>query len=337
MPEGHTKFLLSGTVGEYHDARSGGLFDIDEKTGRAEALFDFGERTGFSTYSATTKPGTDEVVVLRAFRGDSDIGILELVDVNTRETTLQQQIPLEYEEFSHFTFASLELYSKGQGVQTRVYFSTMDGSFHAYSEVESERWYREESLAYIKDVEFVDLPERKLWTQDVNEAGHQKSSQNVTIVERYLERLSSHVLQLKSLPAFLISYANPSSLFTKAPVAVEYSEVQIGAANRTTPALYRDQFGLRKVIVFSTEKGKMVAVDSGNKGQIVWSRYFGYGHDIKDVVIVRQANVRLPPVLAVIAETVDGGVSAQKPLFLFSLTFGIHIDVTCVDILHFIF
>lgn len=302
--------MLSGTVGEYHDARSSGLFDIDEKTGKPLALFDFGERTGFSSYSATTKPGTDEVVVLRAYREDSDIGVLELVDANTRDTTLQQQIPLAYDKFSHFTFASLELYSKGQGVQTRVYFSTMDGSFHSYSEVESERWYREESLAYIKDVEFVDLPERKLWTQDVNEAGHRKSSRNVTLIERYVERLSSHVLQLKDLPAFLISYANPSSLFTKAPVAVEYSEVQIGAANNTIPPLYRDQFGLRKVLVFSTEKGKMVAVDSGNKGQIVWSRYFGWGHDIKNVVVVRQANVRLPPILAVIAETIDGGVSS---------------------------
>ncbi|KAI8606156.1 hypothetical protein EDD21DRAFT_315482 [Dissophora ornata] len=307
LPDGHTKFILSGTVGEYNDAKSGGLLEINEKSGKFVVLNDFGERTGFSTYSATTKPGTDEVVVLRAFREDSDTGGLELFDVTEDQVTLQEIIPLEYEKYSHFTFASLELYSKGQGIQTRIYFSTMDGSFHAYSDVESERWYREESLAYARDVEFVDLPERKLWTQDVNEAGQVKEDRSLTIVGRYVERLSSHIAQLKGLPGFILSYANPSSLFSKAPVATEYSEVQIGAPNRTVEPLYRDQFGLRKLLIFSTDKGKLVAVDSGNKGQIVWSRYYPWGHDIKNIVIVRHANVRLPPILAVIAQTIDGG------------------------------
>ncbi|KAI1297454.1 hypothetical protein EDD11_007123 [Mortierella claussenii] len=307
LPEGHTHFLLDGTVGEYHDAKSAALISIDATTGEAEVLSDFAERTGFSTYSATTKPGTDDVVVLRAFRNDEDFGALELFDVSERNVSLHQEIALPYDQYSHFTFASLELYSKGQGVQTRVFFSTMDGSFHAFSDIESECWYREESLAYTKDVEFVDLPERKLWTQDVDEEGHAKTDRNLTIIRRYVERLASHVAQLKGLPAFIVSYANPSSLFTKTPVASDYSEVQIGAPNRTIQPLYRDQFGLRKILVFSTHKGKVVAVDSANKGQIVWSRYFPWGHDIKNVVLVRHAHVRLPPVLAIIAETVDGG------------------------------
>ncbi|KAF9345507.1 hypothetical protein BGX26_003047, partial [Mortierella sp. AD094] len=307
LPEGHTSFMLGGTVGEYHDAKGAGLFRINEKTKAAEFVSDFGERTGLSTYSATTKPGTDDVVVLRAFRDDEVLGALELYDVTEDKVTLHQTIALDFEKYAHFTFASLELYSKGQGIQTRIYFSTMDGSFHAFSDIESERWYREESLAYIRDVEFVDLPERKLWTQDVDETGHAKTAKSLTIVERYIERLTAHVLQLKGLPAFVISYANPSSLFKKAPTATEYSEVQIGAPNNTIQPLYRDQFGLRKILIFSTEKGKVVAVDSGNKGQIVWSRFFPWGHDLKNIVIVRHANVRLPPVLAIVGETVDGG------------------------------
>ncbi|KAI7816781.1 hypothetical protein BC939DRAFT_467864 [Gamsiella multidivaricata] len=317
LPEGHTEFLLSGTVGEYNDAKSSVLFVIDEKTGKAEIVHDFGERTGFSVYSATTKPATNEVVIVRAFRQDHETGALELFDVSERKVIIEHALPLDFDKYSHFTFASLELYSKGQGVQTRVYFSTIDGSFHVYSDVESEQWYREESLAYVKDVEFVDLPERKLWTQDVDESGHVRAARNLTIIERYIERLSSHILQLKSLPAFIVSYANPSSLFNKAPVATEYSEVQIGVPNNTTQPLYRDQFGLRKILVLSTYKGKVVAVDSGDKGQIIWSRYFPWGHDIKNTVVVRHANVRLPPILAIIAETVDGG--GNKVLRLYRL------------------
>ncbi|KAF9920551.1 hypothetical protein FBU30_009610 [Linnemannia zychae] len=306
LSEGYTQFLLTGTVGEYNDAKAALLLQIDEATGKAEIVYDFGERSGFSAWSATNLPGSDEVVVLRAYRNDPEIAVLEAVSAKERKIILEKQIPLDYEKFAHFTFASLELYNKGQGVQARVYFSTMDGSFHAYSDIESENWYREESLAYAKDVEIVDLPERKLWTQDSDEIGHTKSTKDESIVSRYIERVTLHISQLKDLPAFILSYANPSSLFTKAPVAVPYSEVQIGA-NKTIQPLYRDQFGLRKVLIFSTEKGKIVAVDSGNKGQIIWSRFFSMGHDIKNLFIVRHANVRLPPVLAVIAQTEDGG------------------------------
>ncbi|KAG0275120.1 hypothetical protein BGZ95_009165 [Linnemannia exigua] len=305
LPEGYTEFLLAGTVGEYNDAKAAVLLNIDA-SGKADIVYDFGERTGFSAWSATTLPGTEEVVVLRAYRDDPEVAVLEVVNTKERKITLEQQIPLDFDKFAHFTFASLELYNKGQGIQTRAYFSTLDGSFHAFSDVEFESWYREESLAYAKDVEIVDLPERKLWTQDVDETGHVKSAKNESIVAHYIERLTSHVLQLKDLPAFMLSYANPSSLFTRAPVAVPYSEVEIGV-NKTIQPLYRDQFGLRKILIFSTEKGKIVAVDSANKGQIIWSRLFSMGHDIKNVVVVRHANVRLPPVLAVIAQTEDGG------------------------------
>jgi hypothetical protein len=317
LPEGYTEFLLVGTVGEYNDAKAAILLKVDD-AGKADIVYDFGERAGFSAWSATTLPGTEEVVVLRTYRNDPDIAVLELVNTKERKITLEQQIPLDFEKYAHFTFASLELYNKGQGLQTRAYFSTLDGSFHAFSDTEGESWYREESLAYAKDVEFVDLPERKLWTQDVNEAGHAKSAQNESIVAHYIERLTTHVLQLKDLPAFVLSYANPSSLFTRAPVAVPHSEVEIGI-NKTIQPLYRDQFGLRKVLIFSTEKGKIVAVDSANKGQIIWSRLFSMGHDIKNIIIVRHANVRLPPVLAVIAQTQDGGVSCVYLAFLLML------------------
>ncbi|KAF8952668.1 hypothetical protein BGZ46_003410, partial [Entomortierella lignicola] len=315
LPEGQTLFILGGTVGEYHDAKGAGLFKINEKTKAVEFVSDFGERTGLSTYTATTKPGTNDVVILRAFREDEESGALETFDVTEGKVMAHQSLALDFDKYAHITFAHLELYSKGQGIQSRVYFSTMDGSFHAYSEVESERWYREESLAYIRDVEFVDLPERKLWTQDVDESGHAKTVKSLTVVERYIERLTAHISQLQGLPAFIVSYANPSSLFKKAPTAIEYSEVLIGSPNNTIQPLYRDQFGLRKILIFSTEKGKVVAVDSGNKGQIIWTRFFPWGHDLKNIVVVRHANVRLPPILAIIGQTIDGGGNSVMRLY----------------------
>ncbi|KAG0344752.1 hypothetical protein BG004_004193 [Podila humilis] len=308
LPEGYTKFLLTGTVGQHHDAKGTVLVDIDEVTGRAYVVQDLGDRAGFSSYSATIKPNTEDVVILRVFREDPETGMLELNDISKPGLQpLQMAIPLDYNKFAHFSFAFLELFTRGQALQTRAYFCTMDGSFHSYTEVESERWYREESLAYVKEVEFVDLPERKLWTQDKDETGQGSAAQNASLVGRYIQRLTTHVGQLKDLPAYVLSYANPSSLFTKAPSATHYTEVTIGANNTVIQPLYRDQFGLRKVLIFGTSKGKVVAVDSANQGQIIWSRFFPWGHDIKALTVVRHANVRLPPILAMIAETVDGG------------------------------
>ncbi|KAF9165360.1 hypothetical protein DFQ26_000226 [Actinomortierella ambigua] len=303
--EGRTAFVLSAAVGEYHDAKSAILLEIDEKTSKALVTFDFLERTGFSVFSAAYKPSTQDLVILRAYRAEVESGLLELVDVTKHETTMQHEFELAHDQFGHITSASLELFNKGQD-QYRVSFTTMDGSFHSYAD--TERWYREESLAYATGVELLDLPERKLWTQEADELAHDAKAAegHLSLIDRYTQRLTMHLSQLKDLPQFLISYANPSSLFRKAPKAVPYSEVGIGASNRTLSPLYRDQFGVRKLMIVSTGKGKLVAMDTANKGQIVWSRQFNWGHDIKNVFTVRPANLRLPPLIAVVAETGDG-------------------------------
>ncbi|KAF9970863.1 hypothetical protein BGZ73_006289 [Actinomortierella ambigua] len=303
--EGRTAFVLSAAVGEYHDAKSAILLEIDEKTNKAEVTFDFREQPGFSAFSVAYKPSSQDLVVLRAYRAEVETGVLELVDVAKHETIVQHEFDLAHDKFGHFTTAALELFNKGQE-QYRVTFTTADGSFHSYSD--SERWYREESLAYATHAELVDLPERKMWTQEADELLQDKKAAEgqLSLMDRYTLRLTKHISQLKDLPQFIISYANPSSLFQKPPKAARYSEVEIGAANRTLSPLYRDQFGIRKLLIMSTGKGKLVAMDTANKGQIVWSRLFNQGHDIKHVFTVRSANVRLPPLIAVVAQTSDG-------------------------------
>lgn len=45
-----------------------------------------------------------------------------------------------------------------------------DGSVHFFKE-DSIAWNKEESLSHAIEVEFLDLPEKKLWTQEVDELG----------------------------------------------------------------------------------------------------------------------------------------------------------------------
>ncbi|KAG0240620.1 hypothetical protein BGW41_006801 [Actinomortierella wolfii] len=314
--EGRKAFVISATVGEYHDAKAALLLEIDEDTSKAKVTLDFGEQPGFSAFSAAYKPSSQDLVILHAYREETETGLLELVDVTKHEIISRYEIDLPHDEFAHFTGAALELFNKGKD-QYRAFFTTMDGSFHSFTDLDIETWYREESLAYINNAELLDLPERKLWTQEADELVQDKKAAEgqLSVLDRYTQRLMKHIGELKGLPQFIISYANPSSLFRKPPTAVPHSEVEIGAANRTLSPLYRDQFGIRKLLIVSTSKGKLVAMDTASKGQIVWSRLFSQGHDIKQIFTIRQANVRLPPLIAIVAEANGGSGSRVTRLY----------------------
>lgn len=95
-----------------------------------------------------------------------------------------------------------------------------DGSTHFFKE-NNIVWQKEESLAYAKEVEFLDLPERKLWTQEVDELGmdiyftsffffsqfnnvlflisaeQPEESEAISPFIRYIRRLRTHFEQLK--------------------------------------------------------------------------------------------------------------------------------------------
>ena len=52
----------------------------------------------------------------------------------------------------------------------RMLVTSTDGSIHFWKDNEMV-WKSEESLAHTIEAEFLDLPERKLWTQEVDELG----------------------------------------------------------------------------------------------------------------------------------------------------------------------
>ena len=97
-----------------------------------------------------------------------------------------------------------------------------DGSVHSWKDA-SISWTREESLAHAVGVEFVDLPEKKLWSQEVDELGMDtytytqnfsvqfylliiyvtaldedaEKVETITPLNRYIRRVSTHISQLR--------------------------------------------------------------------------------------------------------------------------------------------
>ncbi|CAG8592704.1 10490_t:CDS:2, partial [Acaulospora colombiana] len=170
----------------------------------------------------------------------------------------------------------------------RAYAISADGSTHFFKKDEIV-WQKEESLAHTIEVEFLDLPERKLWTQEVDELAEQPDeSETISPFARYVRRLSTHFEQLNDLPNYLINYARRF-------VTGDYSQGPISSKS----SIYRDTFGFRKLLIFIT-RNKVIALDTSNKGQTVWSRYFGSeGFEFQRIFVVRSSTVKFPPVVVV--------------------------------------
>jgi hypothetical protein len=79
-------------------------------------------------------------------------------------------------------------------------------------------------------------------------------------------------------------------------------------AHKNKANLHRDTFGFRKLLIFMT-RTKLVALDAINKGQVIWSRYFG--DDIlkfNKIFVVRSATVKYPPLVVAIGIQKDSEV-----------------------------
>lgn len=205
-------------------------------------------------------------------------------------------------------------YVKLVNLEPLALFVVTDGSSVFYYNESSIVWSREESLSNIAATEFLDLPEKKMWTQMVDELDETVSEQaKENPVSRYIRRLTTHALELRKLPAWAINHfigMSGSTLVTKEN-EVSTLEAQSCWLNTTRPeVLHRDNFGLRKLLISATKSGKIVAQDTSRNGKIVWSRYVD-SLSFTQVYVVRAASVKLPPVIVAVGDTYDevGGLA----------------------------
>ncbi|KAI8636019.1 hypothetical protein BD408DRAFT_448750 [Parasitella parasitica] len=189
----------------------------------------------------------------------------------------------------------------------RLFVITEGSSVFLYNE-SSIIWSREEALSAIAASEFLDLPEQKMWTQMADELDETASEQAAeSPVSRYIRRLSAHTLELRRLPSWIISHfiGMSSSTIKIDNSKVSNLEAQSCWLNNTEPEiLYRDNFGLRKLLISATKSGKIIAQDTSRNGKIVWSRYMD-SFSFTQIYVVRAAAVKLPPLIVAIGNTFD--------------------------------
>ncbi|WVF70429.1 hypothetical protein IAT40_005219 [Kwoniella sp. CBS 6097] len=148
-------------------------------------------------------------------------------------------------------------------------------------------WVREEALADVRGVKFIELGEPEV--EEVRE---------VLAEEGFVGRLTRHIAELKDLPGYLVRFAKR---FTSASYT---SAIRITPLNSTH--LHRDQFGFQKLLVTITANGKVFALDSST-GATIWSRNLGLTSekgaelDVQGLWTVRDGEGGREPMLAVLA------------------------------------
>ena len=176
-------------------------------------------------------------------------------------------------------------------VAARAMITVEDGSVHLLRNNEHP-WTREESLAHMnpKHILFLDLP--------VSEPKLQLNVSTGDLLSAYVTRLTTHIKQLRNLPSSVANFARHFA-------TGRYEEIEIGSANR-------DAFGLRKFIITTTDKWTVVALDSANKGNIVWRKLIPKGTQVHGMWVLRESSVvrGQPPLI--------GMVSSKSGQFKFS-------------------
>jgi len=136
----------------------------------------------------------------------------------------------------------------------RVIYTTSAGTMQQWFQSDIQ-WTRDESLANVKAVEFVDLPEKEV-------------TQSALGLQSFVTRITRHLEDARNLPQYITHFVRRFLLgSTATKIRASANKVK-----KTPDPLWRDEFGFRKILVVATSTGKVFGIDSDG-GHIVWSRY----------------------------------------------------------------
>lgn len=195
----------------------------------------------------------------------------------------------------------------------QVLVSTSSGSLYMLDNNNTIVWSREEALAHTTATEFLDLPEKQMWTQvDEDEVTASVDHQHhQSPLVRYIRRLTTHLVEMQNLPNWLVHHFIDMGkpILTTSSVSGDVTLLQAQSCwvpgHAEQHNLYRDPFGMRKLLVSVTSTGKILGQDSGRRGKIMWTRYLP-GVTFEQVFVVRTAAVKLPPVIVALGTSNDG-------------------------------
>lgn len=116
-------------------------------------------------------------------------------------------------------------------------------------------WTRPESIAGVINAAWAEIPAQKSLAEELAVEGHS------SVLEAYLHRLRRHARDIAQfLPLWL--EALPDRVMRSISGDQPPSEEQ---------RLDRDTFGFNKIVLLATERGRLIALDTGNQGRVIWN------------------------------------------------------------------
>jgi len=116
-------------------------------------------------------------------------------------------------------------------------------------------WSRTEGLSGAVAAAWAEIPEGEGLAKTLEAEAHS------SIVQAYIHRVTRHIGDLQYVAPFLATL--PHKILSALFPAATY----VAAAG----PLARDSFGFRKLVIVATGRGRVYALDAGNKGKVVWS------------------------------------------------------------------
>ncbi|XP_063827135.1 ER membrane protein complex subunit 1 [Ostrinia nubilalis] len=181
----------------------------------------------------------------------------------------------------------------------RLLITAADDSVHLMQQGGRILWSREEALANVVAVEFVDLPVSDLDAAIESEFDQKEAAKMYSSVwAAFSRRLQTQFQQLQTL----IQSLKGAETNTQ----------------DTSTALVRDYFNLHKIIVLVTDAGKIFGMDNLS-GEILWQR-FEPSLDAENVVVFTRRSARHPPLDAYLTivgkheETGNGLIISLNPI-----------------------
>ncbi|KAJ3221454.1 DUF1620 super [Clydaea vesicula] len=207
---------------------------------------------------------------------------IEVFEVGSKNPLYNIQVTNPFEGGNALEIAQLVLFNT-ESTGLRLVMSGNDGLIKMYKG-EAILWIREEYLTEIATAEFIELPKAGLFSEEHDELNESvEETEKISPLTRYFRRWSSQLLKLQA-------YLKAGNLLFKSE---ETSE---------TNNFFRDAFGFKKLIVFATKRGMIVAIDTLS-GDVAWRRYVGASTmEVKQLSLVRSSVIKFPPVILIVAE-----------------------------------
>ena len=235
---------------QYMTSNCAEVFHVDLSSQSVEKAYDLPSSSGFGAFTASAQGETvfftritgSEIKLFSSFQND-ELAHWPISQKRFQDPSDQKIIP----------YAVSEVVSKSAAkyaVRCALVLPTGDWELLHNG---NHMWLRPESLAGVTAAAFIEPFEERSLADELAMESHS------SLFTAYLHRLKRHLRALKDVPAW-----------TKCLLSDITASFRGGRLSETEPQTL-DAFGFRKLVIVTTENGRLVALDTGRQGRVAWN------------------------------------------------------------------